>query len=49
MQQKQEHKSEGLSTDYLAWRIMNAKRREKETKRNKEYNLRPRLRSELHH
>lgn len=46
--QSSKHES-ALKTDYLAWRIINAKRRESEVTRNKAYNLRPRLRSETHH
>lgn len=38
-----------LKTDYLAWRILNAKRRQSEITRNKVYNQRPRLRSDAHH
>jgi len=38
-----------LKTDYLAWRVMNAKKRKVETQRNITYNLRPRLRSDAHH
>lgn len=38
-----------LKTDYLAWRVLNAKKRKNEITRNREYNMRPRLRSETHH
>ena len=50
MKQNQYFKHENpLKTDYVAWRVSAAKRREKQTQRDKEYNLRPRLRSEAHH
>ncbi len=38
-----------MKTDFLAWRVGSAKKRYIETKRNRAYNLRPRLRSEAHH
>lgn len=50
MQSEQQVKHDTtLKTDLLAWRVLNAKRRETETKRNRAYNLRPRLRSDAHH
>lgn len=38
-----------LKTDYLAWRVTNAKKRKTQTQRNRVYNMRPRLRSDAHH
>lgn len=50
MQKQQTVRDESaLKTDYLAWRIINAKKRQSETSRNRAYNMRPRLRSETHH
>ncbi|GEM_PF-2611497 len=40
---------ESLKGDYLAWRVMNQKKRKTETQRNRVYNMRPRLRSDAHH
>lgn len=48
MKQNQQVKQEPLKTDFLAWRVINAKRRERIVQRNMEYNLRPRLRSGAH-
>jgi hypothetical protein len=47
-QQTLSHGSE-LKTDYLAWRVTNAKKRRTQTQRNRVYNMRPRLRSDAHH
>ncbi|MCB9991083.1 MAG: hypothetical protein H6867_06850 [Rhodospirillales bacterium] len=50
MKQNQSIKHDaGLNTDVLAWRVLNAKRRETIIQRHKEYNERPRLRSDAHH
>ncbi len=38
-----------LKTDLLAWRVLNAQRRETQTQRHRAYNERPRLRSTAHH
>lgn len=38
-----------LKADMLSYRILSAKKRETQLTRNKAYNERPRLRSELHH
>lgn len=50
MQQNQSANSNSaMNTDFLVWRVMNAKKRKSECKRDKAYNQRPRLRSEAHH
>ena len=38
-----------LKGDFLCWRVLNAKKRSSQTKRNRIYNMRPRLRSDAHH
>lgn len=37
-----------IKADFLAWRVMTAKRRRATTARNKAYNMRPRLRDTSH-
>lgn len=42
-------KNQGLNADFLAWRVLNAKKHERVTRRHRAYNMRPRLRSDAHH